>query len=212
MSILNYVATSNHIHLVVVDNGNRGIAKSIQLVAGRTGQEYNQRKKRNGAFWQDRYHATAIEDGHHLRRCLVYVDLNMVRAGVVKHPRQWMFGGYNEIMQPRRKCGLIDHSKLMHLCGHDSYESFADRYEAWVMATMSGAKLQRESQWSQSLAVGSASYVYRIKAQMGHKAIGRKIQSTNPGYALREAVEGYNALFGAKKCDIGPKNTYLWNE
>jgi hypothetical protein len=40
--------------------------------------------KPNGAFWQDRYHATAIETGEHLWRCLVYVCLNMVRAGVVK--------------------------------------------------------------------------------------------------------------------------------
>ncbi|CAB1080953.1 Transposase and inactivated derivatives [Olavius algarvensis Delta 1 endosymbiont] len=58
------------------------------LIAGRTAQQYNQRKKRKGAFWQDRYHATAIETGEHLLRCLVYIDLNMVRAGVVDHPWQ----------------------------------------------------------------------------------------------------------------------------
>jgi hypothetical protein len=33
----------------------------MQLIAGRTAQEYNQRKARGGAFWEDRYHATAIE-------------------------------------------------------------------------------------------------------------------------------------------------------
>jgi len=49
-------------------------------------QESNERKGRKGAYWEDRYHATAIETGEHLLRCLVYVDLNMVRAGVVKHP------------------------------------------------------------------------------------------------------------------------------
>jgi len=62
--ILNYAVTSNHIHLLVQDaNGRNGIPKSIQLVAGRTGQEFNNRKKRKGAFWEDRYHATAIETG-----------------------------------------------------------------------------------------------------------------------------------------------------
>jgi putative transposase len=55
------MVTSNHIHLLVFDGGERDvIPKSIQLVAGRTGQEYNQRKNRNGAFWEDRYHATAV--------------------------------------------------------------------------------------------------------------------------------------------------------
>jgi len=54
--ILTYMATSNHIHLLVVDGGPRDtIPKSIQLIAGRTGKEYNQRKSRNGAFWEDRY-------------------------------------------------------------------------------------------------------------------------------------------------------------
>jgi hypothetical protein len=27
------------------------------LIAGRTGQEFNQRKSRKGAYWEDRYHA-----------------------------------------------------------------------------------------------------------------------------------------------------------
>ncbi len=95
---------SNHIHLLVRDNGHRDVnPKSIQLIAGRTGQEFNQRKNRKGAYWEDRYHATAVEAERHLVQCLVYIDLNMVRAGVVKHPSDsgarvpflefpWVFG------------------------------------------------------------------------------------------------------------------------
>jgi putative transposase len=88
--------------LLVADDKSRGvIADSIKLIAGRTGQEFNQRKARKGAFWEDRYHATAIEDGDHLKKCIVYIDLNMVRAGVVKHPSEWPYSGYNEIQQPK---------------------------------------------------------------------------------------------------------------
>jgi putative transposase len=61
----------------------------MQLISGRTAQEYNQRKSRKGAFWEDRYFATAVGTDRHLIRCLVYVDLNMVRAGAVDHPSQW---------------------------------------------------------------------------------------------------------------------------
>ena len=50
---MNYMVTSNHIHLLVVDGGGRDvIPQSIHLIAGRTGQEYNMRKNRNGAFWE----------------------------------------------------------------------------------------------------------------------------------------------------------------
>jgi hypothetical protein len=47
----------------------------------------------------------------HFLRCLVYIDLNMVRAGVVNHPSKWDFGGYNEIQSPRRNCLLIAYEK-----------------------------------------------------------------------------------------------------
>lgn len=61
LKVLNYIVTSNHIHLLVVGGGGHYvIPHSIKLIAGRTGQEFNQRKKRKGAFWEDRNHATAV--------------------------------------------------------------------------------------------------------------------------------------------------------
>ena len=88
--VLNHMVTSNHIHLsregrdfasstCLDDSGRDVIPKSIQLVAGRSGQENNERKRRKGAFWQDRYHATAVEGGEHLFRCLVHIDLHLVK-------------------------------------------------------------------------------------------------------------------------------------
>jgi len=47
------------------------LARTMQLIAGRTGQEYK-RKMRKGAFWEDRYPATAVETGSHLVQCMVY--------------------------------------------------------------------------------------------------------------------------------------------
>jgi putative transposase len=74
------MVTSNHIHLLVSDDGNGDtIPKSIQLVAGRTGQEYNQRKSRKGAFWEDSYHATGVERDEHLAQCMVYIDIHPVK-------------------------------------------------------------------------------------------------------------------------------------
>ena len=101
LAILNYMITSNHIHLLVVDTGKRDvIPRSMKLVVVRTGQEYNQRKNRRGTYWEDHYHATAVESGEHLARCIVYIDTNMVPAGVVSHPSKRAFIGYNEIQKP----------------------------------------------------------------------------------------------------------------
>src|SRR5574341_2598327 len=51
LCVLNYVVTSNHIHLLVKDTGEAVLARSVPLAAGRTAQQYNQRKGRQGAFW-----------------------------------------------------------------------------------------------------------------------------------------------------------------
>lgn len=136
LSILNFIVTSNHIHLIVSDdNGNDySIPKAMQLIAGRSGQEYNRRKDRKGAFWEDRYHATAIESGDHLWRCLVYVDLNMVRAGVVDHPSEWKWSGYHEIQKPKRRYRLIDHDKLLGLLNADSNETLFRTHRGWFAA------------------------------------------------------------------------------
>jgi putative transposase len=112
LCVLDYMVTSNHIHLLVKDTGQDVIAQSMQLIAGRTAQEYNERKGRHGAFWEDRYHATAIEANEHLYRCLVYIDLNMVRAGVVNHPERWKESGFKEIQKPPKRYAIIDLQSL----------------------------------------------------------------------------------------------------
>ena len=40
----------------------------------------------------------SVATEEHLLQCL-YIDLNMVRAGVIQHPSEWDFGGHNEIIK-----------------------------------------------------------------------------------------------------------------
>ena len=50
LCVLDYMVTSNHIHLLVHDlKGHEVIPRSIQLTAGRSGQQYNQRKEKEDA-------------------------------------------------------------------------------------------------------------------------------------------------------------------
>jgi len=112
LTTLNYIVTSNHIHLLVQEGKEHEVAKSIQIVAGRTAQEFNQRKNRYGAFSKNRHHATAVDSSDYLTQCLTYIDLNMVRAGVVKHPSEWSQSGFNEIQSPPERYQLINQEKL----------------------------------------------------------------------------------------------------
>jgi putative transposase len=132
LCVLNYVLTSNPIHLLVKDTNQHVTAKSLQPIAGRTAQEYNLRKQRKGAFREDCYHATAIESDEHFLRCLVYIDMNMVRADVVKHPAEWAHGGYREIQQPPKRYRIIDIPALMDLGGFNSIATMQQQLRQWL--------------------------------------------------------------------------------
>jgi putative transposase len=173
--VLNYVATSNHIHLLVLDSLPGSIARAMQLVAGRTAQEYNQRKSRRGAFWEDRYFATAVATDQHLVRCLVYIDLNMVRAGAVDHPAKWRVCGHNEIQSPPRRYRIIDWPRLCHLTGFTDMANFQVAHKSWVDSSLRIGDLERQPQWSESIAIGPPSYVEQIKGDLGIKAIYRTV-------------------------------------
>jgi hypothetical protein len=41
----------------------------------------------------------------------------MVRAGVVRHPGDWMYGGYHEIQNSKQRYSLINRQKLKALLG-----------------------------------------------------------------------------------------------
>jgi len=165
--VLNYIVTRNHIHLLVRDRGEGEIASSMQLVAGRTAQAYNERKGRGGAFWQDRYHATAVESDGHLIRCMSYIDLNMVRAGAAAHPGDWIEGGYSEIQRAKSRFRIIDIEALCRLTCSDSPVVLRDRLRRWTEHALSSRPRQREPVWTESLAVGPADFLRRVHRDLG---------------------------------------------
>ena len=211
LRILNYVVPSNHIHLLVLDSGEDVIPNSLQLIASRTAQEFNQRKKRKGAFWEDRYHATAIDTDEHLIRCLVYMDLNMVRAGVVRHPAEWPFGGYQEIQHPPDRYSRIDVKALLHLCGIPDEEALRVAHRQWVEEGLKKSSREREACWSESVAVGGEKYVRDMQKRLGFRGKGRRMRQSEVGFELRESVAPYNSLFGGEKGVLSPENSYIWD-
>jgi len=213
LSVLNYMVTSNHIHLLVRDSGERDvILNSIQLIAGRTGQEFNQRKKRKGAYWEDRYHATAVGTDEHLVQCLVYIDLNMVRAGVVKHPSEWAFSGYNEIQAPRERYALIDYDGLRDLLNFRSMDDLAAAYRGWIEESLKEESHFRDEKWTESIAVGSETFVTATKEKLGFKAKGREVIGRDGRYELRESAAPYNGILGHENVVLKPQNEHLWED
>ena len=186
------------------------IPRSLQLIAGRTGQEYNQRKKRKGAFWEDRYHATAVDVDEHLVRCLVYIDLNMVRSRVVKHPNEWSHGGYPEIVEPQQRCRFINRDLLQKLLDID--DGLSGIYSGWVQTELN-ERTPRQADWTEGVAVGCKDFVEKVKEMLCGRACGRRVHEVGKSgmYALKEPVSAYNDVFEGKMGLLSSENRLFWD-
>jgi len=143
----------------------------MQLVSGRTAQEFNRRKNRKGAFWDDRYHATAVQTDSHLLRCITYIDLNMVRARAVGHPSAWDVCGYNEIQSPWGRKGVIDFDKLRFYLGVRTNEELANLQN--VQLDHEIERTQRDPAWTESVAVGEEAYLLKVKRDLAARGINK---------------------------------------
>ena len=200
LCILNYAITSNHIHLLTYDTGRiHTIPRSIQLTAGRTGREFNNRKKRSGAFWEDSYHSTAVESGKHLLNCMIYIDLNMVRAGVVKHPKFWAFSGFCEIVYDKKRYRLIDKSRLLSLLGISSEKELQVRYKAMIDNAVREGNFARNEIWTKNYAVGSEEYIHRLWKRMGGSVVRKKLEERDGVFTIKENQVNYVMDNGQKK-------------
>ncbi len=168
LCVLNYVATSNHIHLLVRDCDNGEIARSLQLVAGRVAQEYNLRKKRKGAFWEDRYHATAVS----------------------------MDGGYAELLDERQRYCVLDREALQELLGISGRDELTSSRRKWVDDFLESMREApgREACWTESLAVGSVDFVRSMQGALGQKGNHRQIDHAESGFVLRETELDYHVI------------------
>lgn len=77
VEVLDYVVTSNHVHLLVWVPRMAELSAMMKWLQGTFAGDYNRRRRREGSFWRGRFHSTLVQTGRHLQRCLLYVDMNI---------------------------------------------------------------------------------------------------------------------------------------
>ena len=186
VDILDYIVTSNHVHLLLTARKGKNISEGLCYLHGRIAQFYNLENKKQGSFWSDRFHSTLIQDGKHLGKCLFYIDLNMVRTGVIDHPSKWDACGYNEFYNPKQRCRIINTDRLLQALAIPTLERFRKWHTLTLNDTLNRGKQGRCEFWSKAFAVGEEDW---LKAQLKIGKIKRmKIKNRNDiSFAIGEA-------------------------
>ncbi len=84
---------TNHYHLVV-ETAQGNLSAGMRQLNGVYTQRVNRRHTRVGHVFQGRFKAILVERDRYLLELTRYVVLNPVRAGMVKHVRQWKWSSY----------------------------------------------------------------------------------------------------------------------
>lgn len=150
VALLDYCITSNHVHLLLDAEEPMEISGLMRTVAGEFARAYNRRKERMNAFWGDNFHATLVEEGDYLWRCLCYIELNMVRCGKVAHPQDWEWLGYPEIMGQRQRYRLMDLERLCWRLRTENVPKLGKNLEAALRQRIAEGQLKREPCWTRA--------------------------------------------------------------
>lgn len=90
-----YVLMTNHLHLLITPKEEQGVSKTMQTLGRYYVQYFNYTYRRTGTLWEGRYKATLIDSENYLLTCMRYIELNPVRAGMVRHPSDYPWSSYH---------------------------------------------------------------------------------------------------------------------
>lgn len=83
VTTLAYCLMTNHVHFILVPSDMDGMNKLLRIVHSKYALRINKRFKWKGHLWQSRFFSCALDNGF-LRSAVRYVELNPVRADMVK--------------------------------------------------------------------------------------------------------------------------------
>ncbi len=116
-----YCLMPNHIHLIAVPETKEGLNLAIGEAHRRYTRHVNFREGWRGHLWQGRF-SSFIMDERYLFSCARYVELNPVRAGLVKKPEAWRWSSAGPHM--KNKDDILVKTKPLLEMVRKSWEEF----------------------------------------------------------------------------------------
>jgi putative transposase len=93
-SIHAYVLMTNHVHILATPVDKVGISRMMQYVGRKYVPYINYNYGTSGSIWEGRYKASLVQEDTYLLSCMRYIELNPVRANMVKYPAAYRWSSY----------------------------------------------------------------------------------------------------------------------
>ena len=175
-----YVLMTNHFHLLVTPSTTDGLPQMMQAVGRRYVRYFNDRQARSGTLWEGRYRSTLIETDRYLLACMVYIDLNPVRAGMVRDPGDYLWSSHGHYAGLRSDKMLTPHP-LFWALGNTPFS----REAAYAELVHAGTSLEQQQALTRSTlngwALGSDRFIKELQTHTDRRPV-----QNSPGRPVRQ--------------------------
>lgn len=177
------------------------LSQYMKTLKQRFTQWYNARRERRGTLWEDRFKSVLVEGDKTALLCMsAYIDLNAVRAGLCRDPKDYRWCGYAEALAGARmsQAGLC---RAYELSGTEmSWDVLGREYRIYLFGKGEGSGIGKREFSSES--------VRRVLEENGRLSLPEllrcKVRYFSDGLVLgtREYVNG---IFLQHRDQFGPK-------
>lgn len=101
------------------------VSECMRNIQGAFASWYNRTHNRKGRFWAERFKSTLLASPEAVRECVLYIELNAVRAGLVARPEDYV-GGSLYLREIGKDDWLIPLQEIMPEPGAGLYERFKE--------------------------------------------------------------------------------------
>jgi putative transposase len=134
---------------------------------------FNLRHQRTGTLWEGRYRSNLIESERYLLACMVYIDLNPVRAGMVAQPADFKWSSHRHCIGQVSDKWVTPHALFWGL-GNTPFA----REAAYAGLVQTGLIPSEKQQLTQSAlsgwALGSADFVGQLQQSTTRRLVPGK--------------------------------------
>ncbi len=165
-----YVLMTNHFHVLATPGTAEGLPQMMQAVGRRYVRLFNDANQRSGTLWEGRYKSTLIQADRYLLACMVYIDLNPVRAGLAAEAADFPWSSHGHYVGLRTDDLITPHPLFWGL-GNTPFS----REAAYAELVRAGITSQALSDLTQSVlrgwALGEGNYVTELQKQTARRVM-----------------------------------------
>jgi len=95
VNVHSYVLMTNHVHLLLTPETERGVSQLMQSLGRYYVRYINQIHNRTGTLWEGRYKSTLVDSDNYFLIVSRYIELNPVRANMVDNLTEYPWSSYH---------------------------------------------------------------------------------------------------------------------